>query len=171
LLEAEVWKGENLTRVEKAELISNLETEFKSCNAVIVCDYKGMTVKELENLRGKARENSVKVRVLNNKLTSIALNNSEITGIDLMNTNIGLWGEDAIAVCKTAVNYAKDNAKLIVKSGAIDKEVADVAKIEAFAKLPGREELLGMLLSVWTAPARNFVTGLDNLRAKLEEEQ
>ena len=159
-----------MTRVEKAELISNLESEFKSSNAVVVCDYKGMTVKELESLRNKARESSVKVRVLNNKLTSIALNNSEITGIDLVNTNIGLWGEDAIAVCKVAVNYAKDNTKLIVKSGAIDKEAADVAKIEAFAKLPGREELLGMLLSVWTAPARNFVTGLDNLRAKLEEQ-
>ena len=159
-----------MTRVEKAELIASLESEFNASGAVVVCDYKGMTVVELESLRAKARENSVKVRVLNNKLASIALTNSGIEGVELINTNIGLWGEDAIAVCKTAVNYAKDNDKLVVKSGAIDKEAADVAKITAFAKLPGREELLGMLLSVWTAPARNFVTGLDNLRAKLEEQ-
>ena len=44
-----------------------------------------------------------------------------------------------------------------------------MATIEAMAKLPSRDELIGMLLSVWTAPARNMVTGLDNLKEKLEE--
>jgi large subunit ribosomal protein L10 len=165
----DVWKGENLTREQKADLISLLEGEFKASAAVVVCDYKGMTVKQLEALRQTAKDKEVKVRVLNNKLAMIALKNSGIEGVELSETNIGLWGEDQIAVCKTAVNYAKDNDKLVVKTGAIEGEAADIAKIEAFAKLPGREELLGMLLSTWTGPARYFVTALDNLRQQKEE--
>ena len=50
------------------------------------------------------------------------------------------------------------------------REAADAAKVEAFAKLPGREELLGMLAATWMAPVANFTIGLEALRAKKEEE-
>ena len=49
-----------------------------------------------------------------------------------------------------------------------DSEAADAAKVQAFAKLPGREELLGMLASVWMGPIRNFTIGLNALKEKVE---
>ena len=52
----------------------------------------------------------------------------------------------------------------------VEGEIADAKHIEAVSKLPSKEELIGMLLSVWTAPARYFVTGLDNLRKQKEGE-
>lgn len=58
--------------------------------------------------------------------------------------------------------------KLVVKSGYFEGEIVDAKHIEAVSKLPSKEELIGMLLSVWTAPARYFVTGLDNLRKQKE---
>ena len=63
----------------------------------------------------------------------------------------------------------KDNFS--IKSGVIESKLADLATIEAMAKLPGRDELLGMLLNVWNAPVQNFTIGLQALADKLSEEE
>ncbi len=74
-------------------------------------------------------------------------------------------------MCYTIINGKSVPVdKLVIKAGYLDKEPADKAKIEAFAKLPGREELLGMLAATWMAPLTNFTIGLDALRQKREAE-
>jgi large subunit ribosomal protein L10 len=95
-----------------------------------------------------------------------------MTGLELKNTNIFVWSEDVVAAAKVADDFANDKAnedKFVIKSGYLDGEVADLAKIAAFAKLPGREELLGMLAATWMAPVANFTIGLDALRKQKEE--
>jgi large subunit ribosomal protein L10 len=160
-----------MTREEKQQLVDSLTEGFKASQAIVVCDYEGLSVKELETLRNAAREKEVKVKVIKNTLATLAIKKSGVEDIELSGTNIYLWSEDQISACKVADQFSTSmKDKFNIKSGVIEGEVADLARVEAFAKLPGREELLGMLLSVWTAPARNLVTGLDNLRAKKEEE-
>jgi large subunit ribosomal protein L10 len=67
--------------------------------------------------------------------------------------------------------FAKDNDELFaIKKAFLDGEFKEAADLITLSKLPGKEELLGMLLSVWTAPLRNMVTGLDNLSKKLDEQ-
>lgn len=159
-----------MTRADKAKLIDYLTFEFKEAEAIAICDYKGLSVKELDGLRTIGREVGLKVRVVKNKLALIALESAGKKGVALKDTNLIVWGANQISVAKAIFKFAetkKDN--FIIKSGFVDGEVCDVTKLEALSKLPSREELIGMLLSVWTAPIRNFVTGLDNLRAKKEE--
>ncbi len=169
-----------MTRSEKVQLVETLTEEFSASNGIVVADYKGMTVAEMEAMRKLAREADVKVRVLNNRLTKIALENAEKPGLELTGTNIALWGEDLVSVAKAAVKAAEESDdKLTLKAGHIEGEAVDVKEIVAYSKLPGREELLGMLLSTWTAPARdmagvlnavpnNFVTVLENIRQSKE---
>jgi len=160
-----------MTKQKKSEIVDFLTEEFKVSNAIVVCDYKGLTHKELEELRQLAREAGAKVQVAKNTLVNLAISNAEFETLELAGTNIFVWAEDQIVACKVADKFAitkKD--KFVIKTGIVEGKVADLTTINALAKLPGHEELLGMLLSVWTAPARNFVTGLDNLRSKLEEE-
>ena len=159
-----------MTRAQKAELIDFLTGEFKESEAVAICDYKGLTVAELETLRNSARDSELKVRVVKNKLASIALKSVGAEGLDLKDTNLLIWGADQISVAKVAQKFADDNEIFTVKAGFVEGEVCDTSKLEALSKLPSRDELIGMLLSVWTAPIRNFVTGLDNLKSKKEEE-
>jgi large subunit ribosomal protein L10 len=160
-----------MTREEKVKVVADLTQEFKAANAIIVCDYKGMAVFELEEVRNLALEAGAKVRVTKNTLTKIALANAEQEEVELVNTNLIVWSDEQISACKVADKAASSfKEKFTIKTGLIEGKVADLATIEAMAKLPGREELLGMLLSVWSAPARNMVTGLDNLREKLEED-
>ena len=98
-----------MTRNDKAKLIEYFETNFKESSAIVIADYKGLSVKELEALRSSARAKNVNVRVLNNKLASIAIKNIGIEQLELAQTNLALWGEDQIAVCKTAAEFAKSN--------------------------------------------------------------
>jgi len=160
-----------MTREDKNKLVSYLVDEFKDSAAIVVCDYKGTSHIALEELRKLARENDVKIQVAKNTLASLAIKNAGLEELKLNGPSLFVWANDQISACKVADKFAIANKDTFsIKTGIVEGKVADIETINALAKLPGREELLGMLLSVWTAPARNFVTGLDNLRAKLEEE-
>jgi large subunit ribosomal protein L10 len=159
-----------MTKSKKAEIIDFLTEEFKTANCVVMCDYKGLTVPALEGLRKLAGSKDAKVRVVKNTLATIALKNANLEGIEIKDTNIFVWGEDSIATSKTVAEFAKGADKFVIKSAYIENEAADAAKVEAFSKLPGREELLGMLASVWMGPIRNFTIGLNALKEKKEAE-
>ncbi len=160
-----------MTKTQKSEVIDFLTGEFKESQAIVVCDYKGLSHKELETLRNDARANGTKVQVAKNTLVTIAVKNAELGDIELNGTNIFLWSEDQISACKVADKFASANKeKFEIKSGIIEGQIADLATVNAFAKLPSREELLGMLAATWMAPLTNFTIGLDALRRKKEEE-
>jgi len=160
-----------MTRREKEAIVNELSNAFANQGAVIACDYKGMSVEALEGVRKLAKENDVSVRVVKNTLASIALKNANCDEMELVNNNIFIWGKDQIATCKVADKSAQANKNnFSIKSGVIESKLADLATIEAMAKLPGRDELLGMLLNVWNAPVQNFTIGLQALADKLKEE-
>lgn len=158
-----------MTKAQKAEVIDYLTSSFKETEAIAVCDYKGMTVKKLETLRNKVRAIGGNTQVVKNTLANIALKNAGKEGYDLSDTNIVVWANDQLQLAKTVAAFAKENADLFsVRKAYLDGAFKDADDLIALSKLPGREELLGMLLSVWTAPLRGMVTGLDNLSKKLE---
>ncbi|QOP40461.1 50S ribosomal protein L10 [Sulfurimonas marina] len=159
-----------MLKSKKAEVIEQLSNSFAETTAVVICDYKGLTVSELEELRKAARAKDASVQVVKNTLANIALEKAGMTGVELKDTNIFIWSNEVINAPKVAANFAKDNEKLVVKAGYLDKEAADAAQIDAYAKLPGREELLGMLAATWMAPLTNLGFGLDALRQKKEAE-
>ena len=158
-----------MTRTEKEAIVTELTTAFADQGAVIVCNYKGMTVEALEGVRAMARENDVTVRVVKNTLAGIALKNANCDELELTDTNIFIWGEDQIATCKVADKSAEVNKNnFSIQTGVIESKIADIDTINAMAKLPGRDELLGMLLNVWNAPVQNFTIGMSALADKLE---
>ncbi len=169
-----------MTRSQKEEVVQYLTEEFKNASAIVDCDYKGMTVPEIESLRRIAKEKGLKVRVVKNTLALIALRNNGVEDFELKDTNLLVWGDDLVDLAKTVTDFAKEHKdRFKIKQGYFEGEVADASKIEAYSKLPSKEELLGMLLSVWTAPIRNllyvwnapkqnFVTVLENIRQQKE---
>jgi len=158
-----------MTKTKKAEVIEQLRVSFENTTAVVICDYKGLTVSDLEELRAAAKAKDTSVQVVKNTLATIALNNAGMSGVEIKDTNIFIWSDDVISASKIAADFAKKSEKFVIKAGYLDGETADTAKIEAFAKLPGREELLGMLAATWMAPIANFTIGLDALRRQKEE--
>jgi len=159
-----------MLRSDKKKIIDFLKDEFNAANAIVICGFTKLTHKKLEELREYANDNNTQVRVVKNSFVTLAVKNAGLEDLNIIENNIVVWSKDQISACKVAEKFASDNNdKFIVKTGYIEGQVADIATINAMAKLPSKDELIGMLLSVWTAPLRNFVTGLDNLRAKQEE--
>lgn len=160
-----------MTRQEKFVLVANLAESFKQANAMIICDYKGLQVKQLESLRRNSKDSSICVQVIKNKLASIALKQAGYKEVELKDTNIYIWSNDQISLSKVVCRFQEANSeKFSVKFGYFDGDIVNSEHILAVSKLPNREELIGMLLSVWTAPARYFATGLDNLRKQKEKQ-
>ena len=167
-----------MTRDEKNKLINDLSEEFKNTSGIVVCDYKGLSVLQIETLRNAARDSGLKVRVVKNTLANISFKNAGIEEINLKDTNLLVWGEDIVSLAKVVKKYADDTTeKFVIKSGYFEEKVVDQAQIEAYSKLASKDEFIGMLLSVWTAPARNmayvlnavpsnFVTVLENIKDK-----
>ncbi len=160
-----------MTKIQKNEIIEVLSAEFKTSEAIVVADYRGTSHKALESLRVAAAEVGAKVQVAKNSLVAVSVKNAEKEALELSGTNIFIWSEDQISACKVADKFASANKDTFtIKAGIIEGKAADAATVNQFAKLPGREELLGMLASVWMGPVRNFTVGLDALRIKKEEE-
>ena len=158
-----------MTRSEKQELVDSLSTEFSSAQAIIACDFKGLTVTDIEGLRDAAKESDAKVQVVKNTLAMLAFKNANVEGMALNENNIIIWGNEPVGPSKVVTNFAKDYEKLVVKAAVIDGEVSDAKRVAAFASLPGRDELLGMLAATWMAPVANFTIGLDALKRQKEE--
>lgn len=157
-----------MTRDEKAKIIAELKDAFGSSEAILISEFKGLTVKKIEDLRNIARKENVKVQVIKNTLARIALTEIEKTGLNISDTNIFLWGEQ-LSVCKVAAKFEEKNEFFKIKSAYIENEVASVEKIKMLSKLPSRNELIGMLLQVWNAPIQNFTIGLNALKEKKEQ--
>lgn len=159
-----------MTKQEKIQVVEYLSSEFKQASALIVCDYKGLRVSQLEALRDASRKVGIKVQVVKNTLANVAMKNAEYPNLGLKDTNIFLWAQDQIDLSKVVCKFADANKEhFSIKIGLFDGQVVDVNHIVSISKLPNKDELLGMLLSVWMGPARYFVTGLDNLRKQKEE--
>lgn len=159
-----------MTRTRKEELVAQMTTSFQGAGAIIVCDYKGMTVESLEIIRNLAKAEDTKVQVVKNKLAQIALKNAGCEDIEFTDTNLVIWSDSQITPCKIADNASKDFKEVFaIKTGLIESKIADMATINAMATLPDRDTLIGMLLNVWNAPVQNFTIGMDALSKKLEE--
>ncbi len=121
-----------MTRTKKEAIVEKLSQSFANQGAIVVCDYKGMTVQALEGVRNLARENDVHVQVVKNTLANIALRNAGCEEMELNENNIFLWGEDQIATCKVADKSAQENKEhFSIKTGLIESKLVDITTIEA----------------------------------------
>ena len=139
----------------------------------IFVDYRGLTVEQITALRGKLREKNASLKVFKNTFAKIAFDELKTEGVaDYLSgpTAIALVKEDANESAKVLFDFAKDAPALIVKGAYVEKEVLDQAKIEALSKLPGKKQLIAMLMSAINGPARQLAATLQAYVEKLEKE-
>lgn len=172
-----------MNRAEKAEFIEDVRAAFTEAPLVILTEFKGSTVLQLDEVRRACEGAGGHFRVVKNTLTRIALEGSgkeSLTGHFVGNVGVIFAGDDPIGVAKVFRKLVKDNAKLEPKVGFFEGDVLDVKGVDAVADLPSREELLGQLLAtlqeaprqilgVIQGPARDLLYVLNNYASKLDE--
>lgn len=143
---------------KKAQLVTEVAEQFKNASSVVVVDYLGITVEEATNLRAELRKAGVQFAVVKNSILSRAAKEAGLEGMDDIfkgPSAVAFSNDDVVAPAKILADFAKKVEALEIKAGVIEGKVSSKEEIEALAKLPNREGLLSMLLSVLQAPVRN----------------
>jgi large subunit ribosomal protein L10 len=145
-------------RAQKEKVVEELGQIFESSGVVVVAHYEGLTVAEMQNLRGQMREAGGSVRVAKNRLAKIALDGKPVSSIAdyLTGMTVLAYSEDPVAAAKVMDKYAKDNEKLVILGGAMGETALDPAGVKAVASMPSREELIASIVSQIGAPAANI---------------
>lgn len=157
----------------KAAAIEEAKKTFADYNSFIFADYRGMTVEQISNLRKKLREQNATLKVVKNNFARIAFEEMDIKDVAVLlkgPTVVAMANEDANVVAKTLFDFTKDAPVLTVKGACVEKEVYDAEKIEAFSKVPGKKELIAMLMSAINGPARQLAATIKAYAEKKEAE-
>ena len=157
---------------KKESLVQAAAEKFESAASVVIVDYRGLTVEEVTNLRKQLREAGVEMKVIKNSILSRAAKKVGLDGLDEVFTGptaVAFSNDDVVAPAKIIDEFAKDAKALEIKVGVIEGKVSSVEQITALAKLPNREGLLSMLLSVLQAPVRNVAYAVKAVAEKNEE--
>ena len=144
-----------MDRTTKEEKVASLKQTFEDSEMVVVTHYIGMTMPEMTDLRNRMREAGASFKVTKNRLTRLALQDTDFESLtELMTGPTALaYSADPVTAAKTAINYAKDNDKLVILGGVFNGQSLDVDDVENLAKLPSLDELRGKLIGVLQAPA------------------
>jgi large subunit ribosomal protein L10 len=142
-------------RVQKRELVAQLHDVFSNAGIVVLTHYKGLSVAEITDLRTKVREVGGSFKVTPNKLTKLALKDTQMEGLadQFVGPTAIAYAPDVVAVPKVLTAYAKDNEKLEILGGAMQTELLDVANIKTLSELPSLEELRGKIVGMLQTPA------------------
>lgn len=146
-------------RVAKEAAVAELQQLFAESQAVILTDYRGITVAEDTLLRNRMREAGVEYRVTKNTLIKLACHQLDIDSLDeFLNGPTAIsFANDPVAVAKLVSDFAKEFKKTSVKAGLLDRKAISAAEVDSLAKLPSREVLLARLLGAMQSPLSGFV--------------
>ena len=147
----------------KTEAIESAKKTLSEYNDFIFADYRGLTVAQITELRGKLREKNAVLKVMKNNFARIAFEEMKVENVaDYLKgpTVIAMVNEDSNEVAKVLFDFKKTAPTLEVKGGSIGKEVYDSAKIEAYSKVPGKKQLYAMLMSAMNGPAQKLAATL-----------
>ncbi len=152
-------------REQKEQAVADLTKAFDSSNLVVLCNYKGLDVPGISELRSKLREQDSSFTVAKNSLVKIALNNSKrnVEDTSLLVGPVGLaFSPDEVTAAKAVFDFAKQNEAIEILGG-IDSDgvVLTAEEITALAKLPSKQELLGQVVGTVAAPLSGMVRVLN----------
>ena len=153
---------------EKKEVVAEVSAKIATAQAVVLAEYRGISVEDITNLRKQARASGVYLRVLKNTLARRAVQGTpfEKLGDQMVGPLAYGISEDPVAAAKVLQAYAKTNDKLVIKGGAMPGQVMSAKEVGQLATMPSREELLAKLLGTMQAPIAKFVQTLNEVPSK-----
>lgn len=155
-----------MNKEQKVEVIAGLRDRFARAQGAVVVDYRGLTVPEISELRGKLREASSELVVAKNTLTLIASRGSGFVSLEPFidgPTALAFAYGDPLAPVKVLVEFVKSHPIISIKGGMVGGNVVESKDVAILAKLPGRSELLAQLAGTLNAPITGLVRVLSGI--------
>jgi large subunit ribosomal protein L10 len=162
-----IWKGGEftlaITKERKNELIAHYSDWANRSKALVLTQYVGLTMKDIDNLRAKVRENGAEFHIIKNTLARLAF---EQAGLPIEkeqlegSTAVIFAFADAPATAKVVIDFAKTSEFLKVKGGYLGKQSLTAEGVKALAELPPLPVVRAQLLGTLLAPASKLVRTL-----------
>jgi len=153
-----------ISKEKKEALVAQYVDLFSGSEALIMTDYRGLTVADITRLRRRIREGGGSFRVMKNTLLRIALQKAGLpVPAEMLEgpTAIGFCQGDVSSTAKVLLDFARDTRILQIKGGILGNLVIDAKQVSSLADLPSREVLLAQTLSGLQAPLVGFLSVLD----------
>jgi large subunit ribosomal protein L10 len=152
----------------KKEVVAEVSERLAKAQAIVLAEYRGLPVEAITVLRREARASGVYLRVLKNTLARRAVKGTPFEKLADQMVGPLAYGisDDPVAAAKVLHAYAKKNDKLVIKGGAMPNYVMTSKEVGNLATMPGREQLLAMLLGTMQAPIAKFVQTLNEVPSK-----
>lgn len=154
----------------KKAVVAEVVAQVANAQTIVLAEYRGIAVGDLTQLRAKARQSGVYLRVLRNTLARRAVAGTSFAALadQMSGPLIFSISADPVAAAKVLQEFAKGNEKLVLRAGSYAGKVLDKGGVQALAAIPGREELLAKLLGVMKAPVSGFAVALGALTKQRE---
>jgi large subunit ribosomal protein L10 len=155
-----------LDRRTKEQIVSELKEKLKEAKLGVLTSFNGMNVIKMEALRNALRKSNAELKVVKNTLLGIA---SKETGFSVLADHfkwpvaVVLSYKDPVEPTKVLIDFAKKNPELEIKVGVLDGKLLTKGELTVLAELPGKEVLLGKLVSVMAAVPTSLVTVLSGV--------
>jgi large subunit ribosomal protein L10 len=149
-----------MQREVKVETVAELKETLGKIASMVVADYRGLTVEEINTLRSEIRKADCSYRVVKNTLVKRAIAGTPMEGISPLfkgPTAIAYSFNDPVAPAKILDKYCSTQSKLNIKGGFVDGQVLKIDGVKILANMKGKDELRAELLMLFIAPAQNFV--------------
>ena len=156
------------TRVQKNEILALTTDRLNRSKSVVFVNIQGVKVSEMEAIRDALFTDGLQLQVAKNNIFKLALKEVGVeVPAEVLDQPVGVIYsyEDAVASAKLAAPFVKEVAALEIVGGIMDGVFLSVAQVDALAKLPSREQLLGQLVGTLAAPLSGMVNVLQgNIR-------
>ena len=142
----------------KQAVVTEIVDKMKKSDSTVVCEYRGLSVAEVTELRRNLREENVELKVYKNTMVERACDEAGFQDLKAVLTgpNAIAFSEDATAAARILAKFAKKHKALVLKSGIVEGKVVDEATIKELSALPNHDGMLSMLLSCLQSPVSSF---------------
>lgn len=155
---------------QKKAVVAEVAEVANSALSAIAAEYRGLSVGEMTELRAKARESDVYIRVVRNSLARRALEDTEFSCMQEGMTGplvLTFSQNDPGAAARVVQDFAKEHEHLVVKLVSIGGKLLEPSEIGTLARMPTYDQSISMLMAVMKAPAEKLVRTLNEVPGKL----
>lgn len=171
------------SRKLKEKKVEEIKAELQKAKAIVLTDYRGLVVAEINKLRRMLKEEGVQYKVVKNTLTRLAVRELDLGGLEpyLQGPTAVAYGyDDPVVPVKLLVKFARGNEHLKIKGGVLEKNILNEKELRQIAGLPSKDVLLSKTLACFQAPLagmlnvlqgnmRNLIYVLEAIRKQKEE--
>ncbi len=155
-----------MDREQKAQVVDEIKARLDEADAVFAIDYRGISVPQAAELRGKLREADASFNIVKNRLAKRAAEEAGREGLDELlegPTALTYINGDVVTAAKAISTFNREHEVLTYKGGYMDGDALDEDRFKALAKLPALDVMHGQLVGMTAAPLTGLVRGLGSM--------